>query len=183
MDPYNLLINNLPFDENKLQILDQALSVFYFTKINSEVLSFLFQRKEAEQALNEFKLLPDSWKFCEMILNKSQSIYTKFFALLIIEDIIRSQWNVLTNDQKLRLKNCLFDILLKNINDEKFQTDNQALINKLNLNIIMVIKILNQIVIQESGTSLSNFIDEICRSNKLNWNLCENNLKLLSMLK
>ena len=42
MDPYNLLINNLPFDENKLQILDQALSVFYFTKINSEVLSFLF---------------------------------------------------------------------------------------------------------------------------------------------
>ena len=41
MDPYNLLINNLPFDENKLQILDQALSVFYFTKINSEVLSFL----------------------------------------------------------------------------------------------------------------------------------------------
>lgn len=78
-----------------------------------------------------------------MILNKSQSIYTKFFALLIIEDIIRSQWNVLTNDQKLRLKNCLFDILLKNINDEKFQTDNQALINKLNLNIIMVIKILN----------------------------------------
>ena len=78
-----------------------------------------------------------------MILNKSQSIYTKFFSLLIIEDIIRSQWNVLTNDQKLRLKNCLFDILLKNINDEKFQTDNQALINKLNLNIIMVIKILN----------------------------------------
>ena len=41
MDPYVLLNTNLPFDENKLQILDQVVNVFYKTSNSTEVNHFL----------------------------------------------------------------------------------------------------------------------------------------------
>ena len=41
MDPYVLLNTNLPFDENKLQILDQVVNVFYKTSNSTEVNNFL----------------------------------------------------------------------------------------------------------------------------------------------
>lgn len=37
MDPYALLNTNIPFDENKLQLLEQVVNVFYKTSNNTEV--------------------------------------------------------------------------------------------------------------------------------------------------
>ncbi len=37
MDPYALLNTNIPFDENKLQLLEQVVNVFYKTSNNAEV--------------------------------------------------------------------------------------------------------------------------------------------------
>lgn len=89
--------------------------------------------------MNEFKMLADSWMYCDMILNKSQSLYTKVFALIILEDLIKSKWNLLNNDQKLGIRNFLVDLLIKNVTDDTLYANNQAFINKLNLNIVLVI--------------------------------------------
>lgn len=140
MDPYVLLNTSVPFDENKLQILEQVVSVFYKTSNNTEVSVFLKKRQTADKIMNEFKMLSDSWMYCDMILNKSQSLYTRVFALIILEDLIKSKWNLLSHDQKLGIRNFLVDLLIKNVTDDTLNANNQAFINKLNQNIVLVIK-------------------------------------------
>ena len=90
--------------------------------------------------MNEFKMLPDSWMSCDMILNKSQSLYTKVYALIILEDLIKSKWNLLSKDQTLGIRNFLVDLLIKNVTDDALYANNQAFINKLNMNIVLVMK-------------------------------------------
>jgi exportin-1 len=89
--------------------------------------------------MNEFKMLPDSWTYCDMILNKSNSLYTRIYALIILEDLIKSKWNLLNPDQKLGIRNFLVDLLIKNVTDENTYSENQAFINKLNMNIVQVL--------------------------------------------
>ncbi len=88
--------------------------------------------------MNEFKMLSVSWTYCDMILNKSHSLYTRIYALIILEDLIKSKWNLLNPDQKLGIRNFLVDLLIKNVTDESTYSENQAFINKLNMNIVQV---------------------------------------------
>lgn len=39
MDPSTLLDSNIPFDQNKLALLDNVVNTFYTTKNNSDVLN------------------------------------------------------------------------------------------------------------------------------------------------
>lgn len=88
--------------------------------------------------MNEFKMMPDSWTYCDMILNKSQSLYTRIYALIILEDLIKSKWNLLNSEQKLGIRNFLVDLLIKNVTDDANYSQNHAFINKLNMNIVQV---------------------------------------------
>jgi len=89
--------------------------------------------------LNEFRLLPDSWRSCDIILNKGQTVYTKIIALGILEDLVKAKWLLLPEDQRLGIRNFLVDLLIKNVtNEESFQHQNNF-INKLNYVIVLVI--------------------------------------------
>lgn len=88
--------------------------------------------------MNEFKMLSESWTYCDLILNKSNNMYVRIYALLILEDLIKSKWNLLSQDQRLGIRNFLVDMLIKNVTDDGAYASNQAFINKLNLNIVLV---------------------------------------------
>jgi exportin-1 len=92
----------------------------------------------ANKILNEFKLLPDSWLCCDMILNKAQSMYTKIIALGILEDVIKTKWLLLPEDQRLGIRNFLVDMLIKNVTDDNSFNNNSHFINKLNYIIVIV---------------------------------------------
>lgn len=88
-------------------------------------------------------MLPNSWTFCDAILSKSQSIYTKVLAMGILEDVVKTKWNILSPDQRLGIRNFLIDLLIKNVTDDQiyFNTPNIShFINKLNFVIVLVIK-------------------------------------------
>ncbi len=131
MDPSSLVNPNIPFDNNKLQLLESVMNVFYTTKNNND-------RQQADKLLNEFKALSDSWSHCALILTNSNNNFTKFYALGILEDLIKTRWNAIPNDQKSGIKNFLVDLLVKHVTDDVSFTNNQTLIQKLNFGIVQV---------------------------------------------
>jgi exportin-1 len=114
--------------------------------------------------------------YCDFILSKAQSTYTKIISLGILEDVIKAKWLLLPQDQRMGIRNFLVDLLIKNVTDDQSFQSNTHFINKLNYIIVLIAK-------YEWTTTWPTFISEICSSSKTNQNLCENNLKLLQMLK
>lgn len=166
---FQCLLENTDFDENKIKLLDTLVETFYKTNNNNE-------RALANQILNEFKLKENSWQHCDKILNISSNIYTKIYAISILEDLVNTKFNLLANDQKELIRNFVIDILLKTINSGVINDQINSLINKLNIVVVAIAKI------EWSGT-WSSFMTEICSSGKSSQEICENNFKILIMLK
>jgi exportin-1 len=76
--------------------------------------------------------------YCDFIISKAQSLYTKIIALGILEDVIKSKWLLLPSDQRLGIRNFLVDVLIKNVTDEQSFNTNSHFINKLNYIIVLV---------------------------------------------
>lgn len=93
-----------------------------------------------------------------------------------MEDVIKMKWNLMNPDQKMAIRNFLVDLLIKNVNDETNVQNLTHYINKMNYVIVLIAK-------YEWTSTWPTFMSEICSSSKSNQNLCENNLKLLQMLK
>ena len=134
---------------------------------------FLYnQRKISNDVLNEFKMLTNSWTCFPAILSTSNSIYTKNFALTVLEYAIQTQWNIFSKENRGLVRNHLVNYLInavtKGIEDK--------LVNKLNILIVEIAK-------REWTSDWSEFLNEICNSSKNDANLCQNNLKILQMLK
>ncbi len=53
----------------------------------------------AQKVLTSFKEHPESWIRVDTILEYSQNGNTKYFALQILESVIRYRWKVLPRDQ------------------------------------------------------------------------------------
>jgi exportin-1 len=92
----------------------------------------------ANKILNDFKLQSESWQYCDFILSKAQTAYTKIIALGILEDVIKAKWLLLPENQRLGIRNFLVDILIKNVTDDQSFTNNGHFINKLNYVIVLV---------------------------------------------
>ncbi len=80
----------------------------------------------------------DSWLYCDFILEKSQSPYSKIIALGILEDVIKTKWKLLSEEQRFGIRNYLVDMLIKNVTDDASFANNTHLINKLNYVIVLV---------------------------------------------
>ena len=76
-----LLDNSIPFDRNKVMILDQVVSAMY-GKDPSQIAI-------ANNILNELKNNQDFWLATDAILENSQNNNTKVLSLIILEDAIR----------------------------------------------------------------------------------------------
>ena len=170
MDFSQLLNTSTPFDQTKLNLLEQVINIFYTTNNNQD-------RQTANQLLDQFQKLDVSFQYCEFILSNTQSNNTRVLALNIYQSFIKEKWNLLDNDSKLNLRNFLVGLLIKFVLDDNFYANNSNhfVINKLNILIVIIAK-------NEWTTTWPNFISELCNSSKSNANLCENNMKLLILL-
>ena len=124
----------------------------------------------ANKVLNQFQEQPESFSYCDFILTNSQNIYTKVFALGIIENAIKTKWNLLEENNRIAIRNFIVEILIKNVTDTNTFANNSFFINKLNLVLVLIAK-------NEWTTTWTGFISELCTSSKTNQNLCENNMK------
>lgn len=166
---FSVLLSNSDFDDNKLHLLETLTDIVYKTSNSND-------RAFANQLLGDFKLLENSWQFCDKILMKSNNMYSKFFAVSILEDLVNTKFNLLANDQKEVIRNFIIDILIKTVNSNTGGNDQlTALVNKLNIVVVAIAK-------SEWATTWKTFIAEICSAGKSTQELCENNVKILLML-
>ena len=53
----------------------------------------------AGEILTRFKELPDAWTQADTILERSNNQKTKYFALQILESLIKTKWKALPREQ------------------------------------------------------------------------------------
>jgi len=59
----------------------------------------LLQQRMAQEVLTTLKEHPDAWTRVDTILEYSQSQQTKYYALQILENVIKTRWKVLPRPQ------------------------------------------------------------------------------------
>ena len=57
------------------------------------------QQRMAQEVLTTLKEHPDAWTRVDTILEYSQSQQTKYYALQILENVIKTRWKVLPRPQ------------------------------------------------------------------------------------
>ncbi|GJN22595.1 hypothetical protein PR202_gb10175 [Eleusine coracana subsp. coracana] len=74
-------------------LLDATVAAFYGTGSKEE-------RNAADQILRDLQNNPDMWLQVVHILQNSQNLNTKFFALQVLESVIKYRWNALPVEQR-----------------------------------------------------------------------------------
>ena len=88
--------------------------------------------------LTEFQKKPEAWSKVDQILQQSKNSQTKFFALNILDEIIKYKWNALAEKQKEGIKNFIVNIIIQLSSDQLQLQKEKILLSKLNLILVQV---------------------------------------------
>ncbi|PKA48667.1 hypothetical protein AXF42_Ash018484 [Apostasia shenzhenica] len=114
-------------------LLDATVSAFYGTGSKEE-------RTAADQILRELQNNPDMWLQVVHILQNSQNLNTKFFALQVLEGVIKYRWNALPIEQRDGIKNYISDLIVQLSSNEVSFRREKLYVNKLNIILVQVLK-------------------------------------------
>lgn len=76
------------------------------------------QRASAEKLLKAYQDHPDAWSRVDGILEKASTQQTKFFALQILESVIKFRWGALPAEQREGIKNYVSNLIIKYATNE-----------------------------------------------------------------
>ena len=79
-------------------------------------------------SLQEHELM---WTRADAILEQSQNPNTKFFALQVLDGVIKYRWNALPDDQREGIKNFISNLIIKLSTDATSFRRDRAFINKI----------------------------------------------------
>ncbi|KAK6936556.1 Importin-beta, N-terminal domain, partial [Dillenia turbinata] len=137
-----------PFD---VGLLDATVAAFYGTGSKEE-------RSAADQILRDLQNNPDMWLQVVHILQNTQNLNTKFFALQVLEGVIKYRWNALplsSNEASLRRE--------------------RLYVNKLNISLVQILK-------HEWPARWRSFIPDLVAAAKTSETICENCMAILKLL-
>lgn len=133
------------------------------------------QQKIAENILTKLKGNQDSWMKVDTILQYSKNQETKYFALQILEELIKTRWNALPVEQTAGIKTFIIDLIIKTSSDAATVEREKFYLTKLNMVLVQILK-------REWPKKWPTFISDIVGSSKSNESLCQNNLNILKLL-
>eukprot|EP00882_Tetradesmus_deserticola_P001199 GHRQ01001297.1.p1 GENE.GHRQ01001297.1~~GHRQ01001297.1.p1 ORF type:complete len:1084 (+),score=646.45 GHRQ01001297.1:232-3483(+) len=133
------------------------------------------QRTAAEQVLKTFQENPDAWTRVDTILEKGKTQQTKFFALQILESVIKFKWAALPGEQREGIKNYTSNLIIKYSTNEQLYRAESTFISKLNLILVQILK-------QDWPHKWQSFIPDLVAASKTNETLCENSMHILKLL-
>ncbi|KAD2805599.1 hypothetical protein E3N88_38976 [Mikania micrantha] len=149
-------------------LLDATVAAFYGTGSKDE-------RTAADHILRELQNNPDMWLQVVHILSNTKSLNTKFFALQVLEGVIKYRWNVLPTEQRDGMKNYISDVIVKLSSDEVSIRQERLYVNKLNIILVQILK-------HEWPTRWRSFIPDLVTAAKTSETLCENCMAILKLL-
>mmetsp|Transcript_49557 Transcript_49557/g.124609 ORF Transcript_49557/g.124609 Transcript_49557/m.124609 type:complete len:1073 (-) Transcript_49557:41-3259(-) len=159
-----LLNFNVPVD---VGLLERIVEVMY--KGQPE------EKKMASSVLTDFKENPQAWTRVDVILDQAQSQHTKFYALSILEDLIKYRWKILPQEQQVAIRGVVVHLILKLAADEMSMKANRLALGKLN-------QVLVQILKHEWPHRWESFIPDLIANSRTSESLCENNMHILQLL-
>lgn len=133
------------------------------------------QQRVAQDVLTTLKEHPDAWTRVDTILEYSQNQQTKYYALQILEQVIKTRWKVLPRNQCEGIKKYIVGLIIKTSSDPETMDASKVYLNKLNMILVQVLK-------REWPKNWESFIGDIVGASKTNESLCQNNMAILKLL-
>ena len=133
------------------------------------------QRAEAEKILQSLQEHEQTWTRVDGILETSKNANTKFFALQVLDGVIKYRWGLLPNDQREGIKNFVSNLIIKLSADETTFRRDRAYINKIN-------NVLVQILKHDWPHRWQSFIPDLVGAARTSESLCENCMSILKLL-
>lgn len=130
----------------------------------------------ANNVLIEFKKHPQSWTRVDAILEHSQRPETKHYALTILSDLVKYRWNIIPQEQREEIKLYIITFAFKLSQDDETRLSQRIVLDAANSVIVDIAK-------QEWPQKWPNFVGDIVESCQTSESICENNLKILLLLK
>lgn len=132
-------------------------------------------QRVAQEVLTTLKEHPDAWTRVDTILEFSNNQQTKYYALQILEQVIKTRWKVLPRNQCEGIKKYIVSLIIKTSSDSETLEANKTYLNKLNMILVQVLK-------REWPKNWESFIPDIVGASKTNESLCQNNMIILKLL-
>ncbi|XP_017781771.1 PREDICTED: exportin-1 [Nicrophorus vespilloides] len=132
-------------------------------------------QRVAQKVLTTLKEHPDAWTRVDTILEYSSNQQTKYYALQILEQVIKTRWKVLPRNQCEGIKKYIVALIIKTSSDHHTLEANKTYLNKLNMILVQVLK-------REWPKNWETFIPDIVGASKTNESLCQNNMIILQLL-
>lgn len=133
------------------------------------------QQRVAQEVLTTLKEHPNAWTRVDTILEYSQNQQTKYYALQILEQVIKTRWKVLPRNQCEGIKKYIVGLIIKTSSDPETMEASKVYLNKLNMILVQVLK-------REWPKNWESFIGDIVGASKTNESLCQNNMTILKLL-
>ena len=114
-------------------LLDAVVNAFYGTGAPEE-------RQAAEQVLQKLSDNQEFWQRCDAILTTSTSPNTKFFALQVLESVIRYRWATLPEPQREGIKTFVSNLVINLAADEQAFRTQRSYVGKLNVVLVQLAK-------------------------------------------
>ncbi|XP_022175202.1 exportin-1 [Myzus persicae] len=133
------------------------------------------QQRAAQEVLTTLKEHPDAWTRVDTILEFSNNQQTKYFALQILEQLIKTRWKVLPRNQCEGIKKYIVALIIKTSSDPATMEREKTYLNKLNIILVQVLK-------REWPKNWESFVGEIVGASRTNESLCQNNMVILKLL-
>ncbi|XP_048604890.1 protein EXPORTIN 1A isoform X1 [Brassica napus] len=149
-------------------VLDATVAAFFVTGSKEE-------RAAADQILRDLQSNPDMWLQVVHILQNTKSMDTKFFALQVLEGVIKYRWNALPVEQRDGMKNYISEVIVQLSGNEASFRSERLYVNKLNV-------ILVQIVKHDWPAKWTSFIPDLVAAAKTSETICENCMIILKLL-
>lgn len=134
------------------------------------------QQQIAERILSGFKEHPNAWTRVDAILEFSKNQESKYFALQILENLIKTRWKIMPENQSESIKKFIVTLIIKNSTNPITSEIDKVYLNKLNMILVQILK-------HDWPKKWPNFISDICGSSKKSESLCINNMTILKLLR
>ncbi|XP_052767819.1 exportin-1-like [Mya arenaria] len=133
------------------------------------------RQRMAQEVLTNLKEHPDAWTRVDTILEYSSNQKTKYYALQILENVIKTRWKVLPRPQCEGIKKYIVGLIIKTSSDAPTLEKEKTYLGKLNMILVQILK-------YEWPRNWPSFISDIVGASKTNESLCQNNMTILKLL-
>ncbi|GFN83095.1 exportin-1 [Plakobranchus ocellatus] len=151
-----------------IQLLDNVVTCMY-TSSGGQV------QRVAQDVLTSLKEHPDAWTRVDTILEFSSNQQTKYYALQILENVIKTRWKVLPRAQCEGIKKYIVGLIIKTSSEAALLEREKVYLGKLNMILVQILK-------YEWPRNWPTFISDIIGASKTNESLCQNNMVILKLL-